>query len=66
VLLFDGAVAQVERDGHVRIGDLHKLVLRAFEGVARQITGGETSLRFAIRTYATAPEFSLLRMTAAT
>jgi hypothetical protein len=23
-----GAVAQVEEDGHVRIGDLHKFVLR--------------------------------------
>src|SRR5690606_27773770 len=50
-----GAVAQVEWDGHVRIGDLQNPVLRAFGIVARQISGGETRLRIAVRTYATAP-----------
>ena len=52
---FHGAVAQVERDGNVRIGDLHKFVVGACEIVTRHIGRGETGLPIAVGTYATAP-----------
>jgi hypothetical protein len=58
--LFDGVVAQVEEDGHVRIGDLDKCSLRASETVSKQIRRGKTSLRIAVGIYATAPDESAM------
>jgi hypothetical protein len=58
VLLFDGAVAQVDRGGAAEIGDLHNHVLSGFERLSRQISRGDALLQIVAGTYATAPDDS--------
>ena len=54
-MLLWGAVAQVDHEARAEIGDVHNLVLSAFEHVSRQMGRDETGLRIAAGTYATAP-----------
>ena len=56
--LFDGAVAQVDRDAGARIGDVHNRVLSPVELVSKRIGRGETALPIVAGTYATAPDDS--------